>query len=831
MAVHVIDTIKPKNGGSFPIVEAVDVKVDNGVRLPDALSLKANITDLEEVETAIETKADVTAVLEATTNLQNQINNIVSPTTEDAEVINSRVGADGTSYATLKARLDAENDALSENVDEISNVVESISRDIGVSSISLTGDLLESGYYSSVDGTKQGSSSFVRSKKLYAIDGGVFYKSGTSAQVRMCLYDENKEFISHIYLSPANTTVKRTILPANAKYCGVFASSSETRIKVVKMDSSGIAEWRYPFDTEHADYSAGYWMDGNGDIRTSSDLSMLSLYNIAAGDKYYISNDATYNCICFDANGTVLTAQSTVSGSGKTYVIPYGTVVAYFNFYGITEYVAKSSDNNVEVEQARAGVDGTSYATLKERLDSEYESQASEVMAAMSAVNDLELKIGFTTISLSSNDLESGYYSSVNGTKQSSSSYVRSKKLYPIYGGFFYRSETAAQVQICVYDENMTFISRIYISPAHTSGKRTIVPSNARYCGLFVASTESTIQIAKLDSSNVTCVAHPYDNPDIDEAFGYWINGQGAISSSSSFILLSLYNVKAGDKYYVSNDATYNGICFDAAGEKLTADSETVAPYGKIFTVPSGAVVMYFNIYTATKTGVNDNYAEYVSKVTRPEKVLCIGDSVTWLDGRGTYGGSSHLMGYQRVLRQNGYDVRTAGYSGYPYAEEVHDQGDVKYSIHNEIVGKEYDLSGYDIIVLVGGLNDISLSSPLGDRCTTYQPSDLNVGTLNGSLSSIIRYIRATNNNVKIVLCTTLKSQDSSRTWVKSHALNDEIKYNGELWSCYLADVFENFNVQPFTNQFSNNFYDLTHPNWNGMGRLGEIILKAVQDC
>jgi hypothetical protein len=45
MAVEVIDKIKPKNGGSFPIVEAVDVEVSEGVRLSNALSeLKVFVT-------------------------------------------------------------------------------------------------------------------------------------------------------------------------------------------------------------------------------------------------------------------------------------------------------------------------------------------------------------------------------------------------------------------------------------------------------------------------------------------------------------------------------------------------------------------------------------------------------------------------------------------------------------------------------------------------------------------------------------------------------------------------------------------------------------------
>ena len=46
MAVEVISTLKPKNQGSFPVVEACDVSVDsNGTRL-DAklLDLEMNLT-------------------------------------------------------------------------------------------------------------------------------------------------------------------------------------------------------------------------------------------------------------------------------------------------------------------------------------------------------------------------------------------------------------------------------------------------------------------------------------------------------------------------------------------------------------------------------------------------------------------------------------------------------------------------------------------------------------------------------------------------------------------------------------------------------------------
>ena len=206
MAVVVIDTIKPKNQGTFPVVEAADVKVTNDKRLDTALNEKANASTVEALSNAVAGKAsqsDVTAlqtavagkasqsdltalsntvadkadksalaetnaavaskqdtlstaqlnavnsgitsalvtqistnttaiagkasqsaldatnatvankantsdVNTATTNLQSQIDNIVSGSTEDSEVINARVGADGTSYPTLKARIDSE---------------------------------------------------------------------------------------------------------------------------------------------------------------------------------------------------------------------------------------------------------------------------------------------------------------------------------------------------------------------------------------------------------------------------------------------------------------------------------------------------------------------------------------------------------------------------------------------------------------------------------------------------------------------------------------------------------------------------------------------------
>ena len=191
MPVVVIDTIKPKNNLTFPIVEDVDVLIKaSGARLSEVVAnmataeqitalqnalagkasiesvtaltslvnTKADAADLTALSATVEGKADVSALeaiqadvadnadaadltaLEAevdttaessdlttaTANLQAQIDNIVSGSTADSEVINARVGADGTSYGTLKSRLDAEHNSVANTANKLVGITDNV---------------------------------------------------------------------------------------------------------------------------------------------------------------------------------------------------------------------------------------------------------------------------------------------------------------------------------------------------------------------------------------------------------------------------------------------------------------------------------------------------------------------------------------------------------------------------------------------------------------------------------------------------------------------------------------------------------------------------------
>ena len=110
MSIPVIDTFKPKNNGTFPVVEAQDVAVSNTKRLPEALAEKAAQSDVSSLAAAVAQKANSADLTTARAELQAEIDAIEIAASAEAvvapEVIAARVDNDGLTHDTLKGRID-----------------------------------------------------------------------------------------------------------------------------------------------------------------------------------------------------------------------------------------------------------------------------------------------------------------------------------------------------------------------------------------------------------------------------------------------------------------------------------------------------------------------------------------------------------------------------------------------------------------------------------------------------------------------------------------------------------------------------------------------------
>ncbi len=467
----------------------------------------------------------------------------------------------------------------------------------------------------------------------------------------------------------------------------------------------------------------------------------------------------------------------------------------------LTPYANKINSHTEDIEELQSNVDKTN-STLK----------------ALILKNVLTIT-----------DVEDGWYSTNDGRKYDntpSSNYVRSKNLVLAEESTLYCSEPPCRA--CCYDSDGNFISATYFDSLTTKSRRKLTPEGTKYLGLFATSATS-FTLTKINGTSFKNAEYPYNNPSYHHIEQCWVNGTGAVGNATNLDMLIVPNVKAGDRFFISNNASANCMCFDANGTLIENTFEGRSPTGRVYTVPDGAVQMYVNLYRNRTKGVNDEMSDYLSKVTK-DKVLAIGDSITWLDGRQNYGGMAYFTGWQRQLRLEGYDVVSAGYSGNPYATGLDIDSDVDYSIYKEIVTNQYNVSGFSTIILFGGTNDVLYDGPVGDRPTTYSNRTFDPSTFNGALGGIIDYIRTNNPTARIFLASFPKSEAVKRTYEEARTRVDEIEYNADFWSCTYINVWADLNVQPSYDAFDLFFYDSTHPNYEGMVRIGKIMLNRLSD-
>ena len=126
-------------------------------------------------------------------------------------------------------------------------------------------------------------------------------------------------------------------------------------------------------------------------------------------------------------------------------------------------------------------------------------------------------------------------------------------------------------------------------------------------------------------------------------------------------------------------------------------------------------------------------------------------------------------------------------------------------------------------------MNDDLCGVSVGTVPANYSGNTYDTGTMSGALCGIIEYIRAHNTTCKIILCTPLKTESPNRPFSEAVQYADGISAVGQFDSCKMVNVFEDMNVQPFSDGFDIYYYDSTHPGKAGMVRLGQLVLRGIE--
>lgn len=471
-----------------------------------------------------------------------------------------------------------------------------------------------------------------------------------------------------------------------------------------------------------------------------------------------------------------------------------------------------------ELLDIRVGADGITYGSAGD-------SVRTQINLMTDIINNFSENRSIVSSQLDTNKT----YDTTTGKKISLAGRYCTSGLIPIPEPTLFVSDCGYPAYIYCYDKDKQYIDYVIGRDLATYTGKSFqgTPLATKYIAIGVNTSGTIITEIKLRAiTGQDIVKAPFDN---NQNYIYLENcvvEDGVVSTNSSYDVV-LLPCNAGDKFYINSRGEHNFSCFRFASTYLSeAPYVNVERRGRIYTMPAQTTFTMFNIpHSETHGG---ELARVVAKVTKDKSILAIGGSYTWLDGATSgYDGATCFLGWQKVVEEAGYYIESQGFSGYTYATDVSNVG----SIYTEIVTNQYDVSTYDYIILFGGSNDILYSVPLGNRLTTYSTSTFDTTTFNGALGGMIYYIRQNNPTCKIILCSPIKSEASSRDFSRAKPYIDEIAYNADFWSCFYNDLNRTFNTSPQTNNFDEFYYDNTHPNKAGMKRLGELMLKSINNA
>ena len=700
MPVNIIDTLKPKNNGSFPVAEAADIAVSAGKRLIEVLAEKADSSDVLAETAALQSQIDQIEISSAAES-------VVAP-----EVAAARVGSSGTSYATLKARLDGEEDERLASEEQIKNDLlgfTSYMKDYTPQWTSSKGWL--------VDGSHNDVSGYRTTEPIFLPSGyGVHVSTGggkTSSSISTV--DEDGEFIKSIV---GGTVSSYLYVAEEDQYIAVCDSTTV----------SDVAERHIYLMSPLAVKTYESELKNNF---TKNFLELPCVRGYVKNDGT-ITDDSTYK-YCSVECGENEIYNASLKASPSTYAI----YAVYDD--GTYDGVVGITSNELKNYSFRTSRSGRVYFTSQYPHQSAYTATVSRIVDIYSKKEDLLDCTSYMKDYSAEWTERKGWL--IDGGHNDVSGYRTTKPIYLPEGFGIHVSSSGGQTSstISIVDSKGEFIESIVGATVNSY--------------LYVADSDCYVSICDSTSNNDLTERHIYFmSPLAVQIYRSELNAQ----FSKDFLELPTvrgYIKNDGTKVY---ETTYKYCCIECGENdiyeaELRASPSVYAVYAEYddgtthglagitstgmrsytFRTSKKGKVYFTSQYphqSASAATIKKSIGAATDSILSGKKIIGIGDSLmagnsigksyTWLNLLGRYGAITYNYG----INGNSVAVQTAETANNAMVERIDD-------IAEEVPETDY-------FVLIGGANDKRLPVPVGEDGST------DTSTFKGALNVLINKIR-----------------------------------------------------------------------------------------